>query len=87
LELSGTAWIAAATRTKKAGPYKESWKAGLFFESMTYMESISGAIGKLFDKLPLWARLIWVALTIVGSVYCIAHYGFLHFLLRVIFSP
>jgi hypothetical protein len=28
---------------------------------------------------------IWV-LTAITSVYCIAHYGFWHFLLKVIFS-
>jgi len=28
-----------------------------------------------------------VSLTVLGSVYCIAHYGFWSFLLHVIFSP
>ena len=45
------------------------------------------AIDKIFDKLPLWAKLIFFALTIVGSVYCVARYGFWSFLLKVIFSP
>ena len=31
---------------------------------------VSGAISKLYDKLPAWAKLIFVALTIVGFVYC-----------------
>ena len=48
---------------------------------------ISTALGKVFDKLPLWARVIWVAVTIVGSVYLIREYGLFHFILRVIFSP
>jgi len=47
------------------------------------MESISRAI----DKLPAWAKLILMVFAIVGSVYYIAHYGFLSFLLRMIFSP
>jgi hypothetical protein len=48
---------------------------------------ISTALGKVFDKLPVWAKVIWVAVTIVGGVYPIAEYGFFHFLLRLIFSP
>ena len=48
---------------------------------------ISGFIGKLFDKLPKWGRVIWVVLTIVLSAYCVYRYGFFHYLLRVIFSP
>jgi hypothetical protein len=48
---------------------------------------ISGAIGKLFDKLPQWARAVWIVFTIVLSIYCVYRYGFLHFLLRMIFSP
>ena len=38
------------------------------------------------SRLPRWAQGILWFLTIVGSVYCIARYGFWHFLLRVIFS-
>jgi hypothetical protein len=48
---------------------------------------ISTAIGKVVDRLPLWGKVIFYVLTLLGSVYCIAHYGFFHFLLRVIFSP
>jgi hypothetical protein len=48
---------------------------------------ISAAIGKVVDRLPLWGKVIFYVLTLLGSVYCIAHYGFFHFLLRVIFSP
>ncbi len=50
---------------------------------MAIMESISRAI----DKLPTWAKLILYVFTVLGSVYCIARYGFFSFLLRVIFSP
>lgn len=46
-----------------------------------------GVIGKAIDRLPPWAKLIFWGLTIIGSVYCIARYGFWSFLLRVIFSP
>ena len=48
---------------------------------------ISAAIGKVVDRLPLWGKVIFYVLILLGSVYCIAHYGFFHFLLRVIFSP
>jgi hypothetical protein len=54
---------------------------------MAVMGSIRGAIDKLFDNLPPWAKLIFFALTVVGSVYYIARYGFGSFLLRMIFSP
>jgi hypothetical protein len=47
------------------------------------MGLISGAI----DRLPPWGRLIVFTLAVLASVFSIAHYGFLHFLLRVIFSP
>jgi hypothetical protein len=46
-----------------------------------------GLISRAVDKLPRWAKFIFAALTVVGSVYCIARYGFWSFLLRVIFSP
>ena len=48
---------------------------------------ISSALGKLVDKLPLWGKVIFYVLTLVLSVYCIAHYGFWSFLLKAIFSP
>jgi len=46
-----------------------------------------GSISRVIDRLPMWAKLISVALTVLGSMYCIARYGFLSFLLHVIFSP
>ena len=52
-----------------------------------WLSMISTALGKVFDKLPVWARAIWVVVTIVGSVYLIVEYGLFHFILRVIFSP
>ena len=52
-----------------------------------WLSMISTALGKLFDKLPVWGKVIWVAVTIVGSVYLIAEYGLFHFILRLIFSP
>ncbi len=48
---------------------------------------ISNAIGRLVDKLPTWAKVIFYILVAAGSLYCIAQYGFLSLLLRVIFSP
>ena len=47
------------------------------------MEWMSRAV----DKLPKWAKLIFYVCTILGSVYCVAHYGFFSFLLKVILSP
>jgi hypothetical protein len=54
---------------------------------MAIMGPISRAIDRLVDKLPRWAQLILIAFVVLGSVYCIARYGFFSFLLRVIFSP
>ena len=48
---------------------------------------ISTAIGKVVDRLPLWWKVIFYVVTLLGSVYCIARYGFFHFLLRMILSP
>jgi hypothetical protein len=48
---------------------------------------ISRLLDKAFNKLPAWAKVIFVALTIVGSIYCIARYGFFSFMLHAIFSP
>jgi hypothetical protein len=45
------------------------------------------AFDKVWDKLPMWAKVICVALTIAGSAYLIAQDGFGYFILRVIFSP
>jgi hypothetical protein len=46
-----------------------------------------GLISRGIDKLPTWAKFILMVLTVLGSVYYIAHYGFFTFLLRMIFSP
>jgi hypothetical protein len=51
------------------------------------MASIREAIGKQFEKLPPWAKLLFFGLVIAGSVYFIARYGFWSFLLHMIFSP
>jgi hypothetical protein len=55
----------------------------LISEIIAVMESISRA----FDRLPTWAKTIWMVFTVLASVYCIARYGFLSFLLHMIFSP
>jgi hypothetical protein len=49
--------------------------------------AVMGLISRGIDKLPPWAKFILIVLTIFGSVYYIARYGILTFLLRVIFSP
>src|SRR5215471_19278877 len=49
--------------------------------------AIMGSISRVIDRLPMWAKLISVALTVLGSMYRIARYGFLSFLLHVIFIP
>jgi hypothetical protein len=46
-----------------------------------------GLISRAIDKLPTWAKLICWILVVIVSMYCILHYGFVHFLLRVILSP
>lgn len=48
---------------------------------------ISTALGKVFEKLPNWGKVIWVVVAIVGCVYLIREYGLFHFLLRLILSP
>jgi hypothetical protein len=50
---------------------------------MATMESIS----KVVDKLPIWVKLILMVFAVLASVYSIAHYGLLSFLLHAIFSP
>jgi hypothetical protein len=59
----------------------------LFSENMAIMGPISRAISKAIDKLPKWAKSICVVFAVFGTVYYIAHYGFLSFLLHMIFSP
>jgi hypothetical protein len=48
---------------------------------------ISSALGKVFVRIPAWAKVIWVILTILAGVYCIARYGLLSFILHVLLSP
>jgi hypothetical protein len=48
---------------------------------------ISSLYQKLFEKLPVMAKVIFVMLAIVGSVYSISQIGLASFLLRVILSP
>ena len=67
----------------RSGADQKIWHAGLFSGKMAFVEWISRAV----DKLPLWAKLIFYSLTVIGSVYCVVHYGFRSFLLHVIFSP
>jgi len=46
-----------------------------------------GVVSKALDKLPTWVRMIVLVTAISTSAYYIAHYGFLSFLMRMIFSP
>ena len=46
-----------------------------------------GLISRAVDRLRGWVKYILAFLTVIGSGYYIAHYGFLSFLLRMIFSP
>jgi hypothetical protein len=46
-----------------------------------------GIISRQVDKLPAWAQLVLTALSVAGGIYGIAHYGFWHFMLRMILSP
>jgi hypothetical protein len=45
------------------------------------------SVSKIIDELPAWAKVVLCALTLIGSGYCIAHYGFWSFILHVIFNP
>ncbi|HEV2325899.1 MAG TPA: hypothetical protein VGS10_18250 [Terracidiphilus sp.] len=47
---------------------------------------ISTALDEAFDKLPDRAKVVFVVLTIEGSVYGISQCDFLSFLLHAIFS-
>lgn len=49
--------------------------------------SLISLFDKVFDRLPTGARVVFAVLILVGSIYWIAHYGLVSFLLRVIFSP
>jgi len=44
-------------------------------------------MGKVVDKLPTWAKVIFHVFVAVVSLYCIRQYGLGSFLLRVIFGP
>jgi hypothetical protein len=46
-----------------------------------------GVVSRAIDKLPAWVKVIVVVASIATSVYYIAHYGLLSFLMRMIFSP
>ena len=46
-----------------------------------------GVVSRAIDKLPTWGQVILVVVAIATGVYFIAHYGFLSFLMRMIFSP
>jgi len=46
-----------------------------------------GVVSRAIDKLPTWAKVILGVVTIAGSVYYVAQYGFWTFLLHAIFSP
>src|SRR5579875_3521352 len=50
------------------------------------MPSSMKLFDRIFDKLPRWAKVIWMVLTAAGTVYCVARYGWRHTLLHVIFS-
>ena len=51
------------------------------------MGPISRAISRVLDKLPRWVNSVLMVFALLGSVYYIVHYGFISFLLRMIFSP
>jgi hypothetical protein len=46
-----------------------------------------GVVSRAIDRLPTWVQVILVVVAIATSVYYIAHYGLLSFLMRTIFSP
>jgi hypothetical protein len=46
-----------------------------------------GLISRAIEMLPAWANVILVIIGIAASIYGITHYGFWHFMLRMIFSP
>ena len=46
-----------------------------------------GLTSKALDKLPRWAKIIFMAFAVFASVYYIAHYGFVSFLLNMLFKP
>jgi hypothetical protein len=76
----------ASRRPRSLGPIKE--KAGRKLPGCRLNSVIMTRwLSRVFDKLPVWGKAIWIILTIAGSAYCIAHYGLLSFLLRMIFSP
>jgi hypothetical protein len=46
-----------------------------------------GVISRAVDKLPSWVQVILAVFGVIVGLYEIGHYGFWHFLLRLIFSP
>jgi nitrate reductase NapE component len=46
-----------------------------------------GFTSKALDKLPSWAKFIFMVFAVFASVYYISHYGFLSFLLNMLFKP
>ncbi len=40
-----------------------------------------------FEKLPTWANVLLMVAVVPASAWYIAHFGFWHFILRMIFSP
>lgn len=46
-----------------------------------------GHVSKAIDRLPPWAKMIPAVLTVAASVWYIARYGLLTYILTVIFSP
>ena len=85
--------IAAGTTETPAAPIGRKDAAiargamGQSLPMQQWLSMITAALGKIFEKLPAWAKLIWAAVGIVASVYLIREYGLFHFILRLIFSP
>jgi hypothetical protein len=46
-----------------------------------------GMVSRAIDKLPAWARAVFIVFAIAFCVYDIVHYGFFSFLIHLIFSP
>ncbi len=50
------------------------------------MGVMSKALGKVFDRVPEWAKVVLGLAAFAGIIYGVARYGWV-FLLKVIFSP
>ncbi len=44
-------------------------------------------VSRALDKLPAWVQLTLGLIAVPLTIYYIAHYGFWHFVLRMILSP